>query len=1026
MLPKLRFLSRPNRAATAARPIHARALTSFALLVTVSLVPSYSQAEEVRGLPFFRSYSLDEVGKVPRGARIGFDAFGRFAVMYDGLYAVLNDTAWVERIDADPRNRTLMTTIRVMDGTYYYGGRASWGIAEQTREGTLRARSLVPADAPAWTTVTPFNDVLPTRTGVYFSEANGVVYWDFKTKRNYFFELPVVACCFQVGDRVLVSCYDRIVREISPATGGIRTTEIPGLSGEIVERTARLDENNTLLALQDGRLLRYDGNTVTPWQPQQSFAPAGRILALAPLIPSGVAVSIADKGIFIYSGEGSLRWKLSLPEFQSLGVIATNEPGVLWAMGENAIYKVFYDSPLTSFGQSLGLPLLWPKVTSWNGRIVVNSGRTLYETDASDASEPTRFKPLAATPQAIVTAMASQGVHLLAADSVGIIAAQNDGAFARVTQIENVAKLEFIEPDVCIVIGSEEIAALRFTGGRWMECASRIAGVGKAPVTTTVRNGVWIEMGGDNVARLTLKENRLKMERIVLPWKGGQWTNVGAVGSIIIFSGSTGNRAFYDEVRGAYCEAPALDALLKRSPYWISRVTQDETGALWATHSRGVVHFRPENGDYRVDAATFELDNDSYPQVTVLPGNNVWLRAGRSLYHVERTPDVRAAEHRVTLVSMFADEQNRELLPQLGTSLKGLKLAFNNNSLNFRFFSGTYAWRSPPSYQYRLGVTDRWIPMDSSMVLHFPKLRDGEYQLEVREADSISSPAATFRLGFAVAPPWYRTPVSYAIYAVLMGMAFYGGARWVNQRSLKRNAMLEAQVRDRTRELEQAMEKLNDETRNAATLAERSRLAGEIHDSLQQGLSGSILHLDTTMSHPSITREVRAQLAVMRNMLSYSREEVQQAVWNLESPLLQNSSLDEALRKLAGYIHSGAIEVSVVTHGEQASLDSLVQHNFLRIAQEAITNAVKHAHATRIAVTLRVQRGVVMLSVSDNGDGFDVESHSKAEGHFGLRGLRARAKAIGADLEIASAPKTGTTVRVTVRNVTIPNHAAHE
>ncbi|MEO6006121.1 MAG: hypothetical protein ABIZ04_19920 [Opitutus sp.] len=116
-----------------------------------------SRAAEVRGLPFIRAYSLDEIGKVPRGARIGFDSVGRFAVMYDGTYAVLNNTAWVDRIDAMPANRTLMTTIRVLDGTYYYGGHASWGIAEPTREGNLRARSLVPPDAPAWTTVTPFN-----------------------------------------------------------------------------------------------------------------------------------------------------------------------------------------------------------------------------------------------------------------------------------------------------------------------------------------------------------------------------------------------------------------------------------------------------------------------------------------------------------------------------------------------------------------------------------------------------------------------------------------------------------------------------------------------------------------------------------------------------------------------------------------------------------------------------------------------------------------------------------------------------
>ncbi len=129
------------------------------------------------------------------------------------------------------------------------------------------------------------------------------------------------------------------------------------------------------------------------------------------------------------------------------------------------------------------------------------------------------------------------------------------------------------------------------------------------------------------------------------------------------------------------------------------------------------------------------------------------------------------------------------------------------------------------------------------------------------------------------------------------------------------------------------MDKLGEETRNTATLAERSRLAGEIHDSLQQGLSGSILHLDTTMTHPSIIPEVHAQLSIVRNMLSYSREEVQQAVWNLESPLLQGSTLGDALTKLTRFINAGRAEIAVAVHGEPASLATATQHNLLRIAQ---------------------------------------------------------------------------------------------
>jgi signal transduction histidine kinase len=221
-------------------------------------------------------------------------------------------------------------------------------------------------------------------------------------------------------------------------------------------------------------------------------------------------------------------------------------------------------------------------------------------------------------------------------------------------------------------------------------------------------------------------------------------------------------------------------------------------------------------------------------------------------------------------------------------------------------------------------------------------------------------------------------------------------------------------VHERTRELESAMDQLGEKSRNEATLAERSRLAGEIHDSMQQGLSGSILHLDTTMNHPSITPEVHAKLNVVRNMLAYSREEVQQAVWNLESPLLQNSTLGDALRKIAGYISSGTMTIEVSAPAEPAALPPATRHHLLRIAQEAITNAVKHAGANRIRVTLETRGAAVILSVSDDGRGFEPVSAARDERHFGLRGLSSRARSIRADLRISSSPGAGTTVRVTV------------
>src|SRR5688500_11741868 len=86
-------------------------------------------SERARGLPFSRTYSLDGIGYVPRGSRLNFDSFGRSAVIHDGVYAVLNDTAWINIAHAAESTRTPMSdVVHAGYGRSYYGGRASWGI----------------------------------------------------------------------------------------------------------------------------------------------------------------------------------------------------------------------------------------------------------------------------------------------------------------------------------------------------------------------------------------------------------------------------------------------------------------------------------------------------------------------------------------------------------------------------------------------------------------------------------------------------------------------------------------------------------------------------------------------------------------------------------------------------------------------------------------------------------------------------------------------------------------------------------
>jgi signal transduction histidine kinase len=227
--------------------------------------------------------------------------------------------------------------------------------------------------------------------------------------------------------------------------------------------------------------------------------------------------------------------------------------------------------------------------------------------------------------------------------------------------------------------------------------------------------------------------------------------------------------------------------------------------------------------------------------------------------------------------------------------------------------------------------------------------------------------------------------------------------------------MLRRRVEQRTHELRETMAKLQKETQISATLAERDRLAGEIHDSLEQGLSAIVMQMEAAAKHIDQPERVGRYLTMARNMAGFSRTEVQHAVWDLQSPLLQNADLSTALRRIAEEISAGDVPlVTVEITGKARQLPSSVEHHLLRIGQEAITNAVKHANPKAIRVHLDYGEANLTLTVRDDGCGFDPKTVASGSGHFGLEGLRTRARKLKGELTISSEPGRGTSIEVAV------------
>lgn len=213
--------------------------------------------------------------------------------------------------------------------------------------------------------------------------------------------------------------------------------------------------------------------------------------------------------------------------------------------------------------------------------------------------------------------------------------------------------------------------------------------------------------------------------------------------------------------------------------------------------------------------------------------------------------------------------------------------------------------------------------------------------------------------------------------------------------------------------------RLAEQARRAAVVEERNRFAQEIHDTLAQGFTGIHIQLEAAQ-HALENGAPEAAGRHMETAGELAREslaEARRSVHALRPLALEEVSLPDALgrmiRRLGG---PSGMEISFATAGTPRHLPEEVEDNLLRMCQEALANALRHAAATEVRVRLEYHCKSVRVTVTDNGPGFNVERALAAGRGLGLRGLRERAARIGGRLELRSRPGEGTTVDLCVED----------
>ena len=441
--------------------------------------------------------------------------------------------------------------------------------------------------------------------------------------------------------------------------------------------------------------------------------------------------------------------------------------------------------------------------------------------------------------------------------------------------------------------------------------------------------------------------------------------------------------------------SPVANTGLNRTT--IHAILDDERGHLWFATASGIARCDCDMAggcSHWMEFGTAdglrgrEMATNSHPSAWRSRDGWLWFATPKGLVAADPAHfPVNTVPPPVALVRFAADDVD---MPLHGPD--PVKVQAGHNHFQFDYAGLSYTAPQKVRYRYMLeGFDHQWTEAGARRSAYYTNIPPGQYTFRVQAAnnDGVWNDEGA-ALAFTLRPHFYQTIWFYILLAALAA------------------AFILLFLRLRL---------LRAEREFRAVLAERNRIAREVHDTLAQGYVGvsvqlevlsellrhnktekAIMHLDTTRLH------VREGLA-----------EARQSIWALRSQDADVNTLPVRLRRATEQANGNGVEAIFSLYGAYRPMSPATEREFLRVGQEAIHNVKKHAGAHHLAVQLEYGPAEVALVVRDDGRGFKMkEAVDSPPGHYGLTGMRERAEAIGGTIEVTSELGFGTTVRLQV------------
>ncbi len=435
-------------------------------------------------------------------------------------------------------------------------------------------------------------------------------------------------------------------------------------------------------------------------------------------------------------------------------------------------------------------------------------------------------------------------------------------------------------------------------------------------------------------------------------------------------------------------------------PDVIDGILEDDSGHLWISSNTGI--FRVRIGDlmdvaagriHTLPIASYgaadgmkirECSGVGHPSSWKASDGTLWFSTLNGVAWIDPAKLQRnSVAPLVAIEQVTVDEKN---MPLNGP----IRIGPGHSRFSFHYAGLSFVAPQKVRFKYRLSGFDRsWIDAGTGRVAYYTNVPPGRYRFQVLAANNDgvwSTTPATF--AFQLEPYFTQTYWFDLLCAILIFFLGWLVYRW------------------RVHHVE---------ARFSAVLAERTRIAREIHDTLAQGFVGISVQLELVAQMLTTSpQSVREQLNQTRKLVRDSLSEARRSIWNLRSNDAGTvdfaSRFSTAIRQRTA---GGPLETNIQFTGTYRPLPEEIESELLKIALEAVANVLQHAGATRVDIQVQYDVGRLKMQIEDNGVGLSADMPaSRPEGHFGLIGMRERTQAIGGSFAVDSRPGAG--ARITV------------